>query len=219
MKLKSSRIAIALAVASISILSGCGASRTNTNTYGAIPGSIAAGGCVPITQAIPFTATNIFFSGMNLRGGMLSYGQAEGQMAIGGGVAGGNYYWKGSDGELSMNIVPVNTGYTQPTGGYYGGYQPTQQTYNRANATGVLKLSQLVINDIGYRYGNMNYNNGYPTTGYPNTGYPNTGYPNTGSNVCVSGVAIDVGVTRGTFFGGVMYLYLNNSQTVYTLMI
>ncbi len=199
------------------------------------------GGCIPLSnlmsgQPIGFQINGAYFSGVSLVGGyMPRTGQSVGQVAIGGGGSGGPYSRTGVDGSLSMNIQAGGIAYgsNYPYTNYnnqpymnYGGYQsPTQAT-----ATGVLQISQATLQDMLYQSGGQyaNYWGGSQPYGtipgsFPNNSfYPGPfqqyGYGNgNASQVCVSGLSFDLGVYQQTFYGGYVYVFLNNTSHGYAL--
>jgi len=231
---KKKRLVLALTVAStLALLTGCGTgSSTGPYPPGGVPQPLPGlpAGCAPITSPVGFTASNIYFSWSSVIGGILpNNGQSVGQVIVGGAAAGGPYQRSGVDGSISMNITPMNT--AQPTygtsysTGYYGG--TATQT---ANATGIVTISPQVQQQIMMAYGGTSgsyyptYGTSYPTS-YPST-YPST-YPGTmpmtqmptmgGQQVCVSGIAFNLGHYGTTLYGGNVFLYLNGTQRGYAL--
>lgn len=205
------KAAIALALATVPLLMGCGSNKSNSGV-GGVPGSIAAGTCVPITQQIPFTGSNIYFDWANIRGGAIPRGQTFGQMVVGGTLAGGQYQRSGVDGTISMNIVQANQ--AVPTNGSYPYYPTNNGSSQLASATGFVTISSATQQDIMFRFSGTGgaYPTPYPT--YPGT----TPMPTAPQSVpCVSGIAMDVGHYYNTIYGGNVYLYLNNTQNGYAL--
>ena len=230
---KNRRIAAIAVAAGLLALTGCGSRSDASNPYGpigGIPGGVI-GGCIPINSQIGFTGTNAYFDAYNIRGGVIpGSNQALGQMSVTTAAAGGPYQRQGSDGTISMNVVPqggINTGYnTGYNPGYNTGYpyypqnpypNPYMQPAGGASVTGFIALSPLVQGDISMRFGNGMVGTGYA---YPYTqpGVVNPYAPPI-ANVCVSGIAIDIGHTyQGyTLYGGQVYLYMNNTQHGYVL--
>src|SRR4051812_23599893 len=88
------RIATALAIAGGSaVLVGCGSHNSDVPPVATVPGTTipgggilpGGGGCVPITQAIPFSAQGIYFSYSSIVGGYVpGNAQQIGQVVIGG---------------------------------------------------------------------------------------------------------------------------------------
>jgi len=202
---KLSPILRTLAIASTLLVAGCGNSNTSSNPNSPIPGTIGTGlvgRCIPINAAqIPFTASNIYFSSVNIRAGMIPGSGNIGQVMVGGATAGGPYQRSGVDGILSMSITPVAAVYpsTTPISGVNTG--PTV-----ASAAGFVSISVATQRDILYKFGNLSGSNPYATGGNTVTNYP-----------CISGIAIDVGHYYNTIYGGNVYLYFNNSQHGYAL--
>lgn len=194
-----------LAMASALLVAGCGKSNTSSSSMNPIPGTIGTGltgRCVPINSSqIPFTASNIYFSSVNIRAGMIPGSGTIGQVLVGGAAAGGPYQRSGVDGILSMSITPIAAVYptTTPVSGANTG--PTV-----ASAAGFVSISVATQRDIVYKFGNLSGYNPYTTGATPVANYP-----------CVSGIAIDVGHYYNTIYGGNVYLYLNNSQHGYAL--
>ena len=92
------RQAVRLALAALPLaLAACGAAeptQTNTKvggTTGSV-GSVPSASCVPITQQIPFTATNAYVASRKLYAGTIpSYGSV-GTVLVGGGIASAGTY-------------------------------------------------------------------------------------------------------------------------------
>lgn len=200
------RKAIALALATIPLLMGCGSSSSSSGSGGYVPG-IAGGGCISsanITTSvaqitIPFSGTNVQFSPLSLRAGQIPYGQAYGTVTLSGGVAGGIYRRNFVDGSLlTMNIQATNA---TTTGGLYG--------TSAANITGSLQLSSQVVQTLYTQFGG-GYNSLYPYPGQPVVPTTPT------ANICVTGLAMDYGVT-GTSLFGQTYLYMNNTNSGWSM--
>ncbi|HCM40558.1 MAG: hypothetical protein A2070_00430 [Bdellovibrionales bacterium GWC1_52_8] len=213
------RIAAIAAGAGLLALTGCGG-QANNGGVGGIGGGLI-GGCIPITAQIGFTGTNVYYDSSNIRGGLIpGTNQAIGQISVTTAAAGGPYQRQGSDGTISMNVLPQ--GVVAPQYPYNTGYYPPVNSYQPqggASVTGFIALSQLVQNDIMMKFSNGMTNTGYA---YPYT-QPGVVNPYTPQipNVCVSGVAMDVGHTYQThmLYGGRFYLYMNNTQNGYILYI
>lgn len=218
-------IAAAIALAGTLVLTGCG-SDPKTRT-GGIGGGLNSG-CIPITAQIPFRGTGIQFDFANIVGGRIPIvpgaysqyaGQTKGQMAVGGAPVGGPYQRSGVDGTISMAINQSGqagqpAGAFPPTNGYPTG------TYGAASVTGFVQISSMTQNDIRnqVQMGNIpigtgtNYNPSTPGT------FPQPGAPGTyAGNICVSGIAVDLGHHYNTIYGGHVYLYLNNTTHGYAL--
>ncbi|MEK6704651.1 MAG: hypothetical protein AABZ06_02590 [Bdellovibrionota bacterium] len=229
------RIAIAAAITSLIALTGCGKNSDTPPPVGSVPAPLPGSlGCVPINAPIPFTATNIYFSGVSIVGGQVPGSSQMGQIIIGGGIEGGPYQRNGVDGTISMNVVPTNTtntwnypgtypGGTYPGGSYpggtypgsYPGLQPTVQAPSAANATGFVSIAPMTQQDIMWKFGNGQFN-GQP--GYYNPLYPSMPQPVAPqTQACVSGIALNVGHYYNTIHSGNVYLYLNNTQHGYVL--
>lgn len=105
------------------------------------------------------------------------------------------------------------------------------QGSNRVSGNGMIQLSQMVIQDIQYKvasgqiiipgYTPGNYVNTYPgvqtgvATGIPSY-YTNGIQPNAGlPNICISGIALNIGRYNTRLYGGQIYLYLNGSSHGY----
>lgn len=202
-KVKSSKVAIALALASIPLLVGCG-KGSSSNPTGYIPGTIygGPGGCIPVNTAqIPFTGTNVNYSGQGLIAGQLPSGQSAGQMALGGGIAGGQFHGQSVDGTL---MVTLNGG--APVQGPYPGYGG-----GNSNITGYVTISQMTQQDIMFQMGGGGYNP-YPI--YPQP-YP-TQQPQQ-QQACISGIAISGSIYQNTFYNTNVYLYMNGTTHGYAL--
>ena len=238
------RLATALAIAGVSaVLVGCGSHNNDsatapivTSPNGTIPGTVlpGGGGCVPINQAIPFTAQGIYFSYANIVGGYVPGNQQPiGQVVIGGAAQGGQFSRNAVDLNISMNIIPnqvqyngqyptgypnsiypgtVPTGYQNPQYSGIPGYNTYGQTPGLANATGVITINPATQQEIMAQFGGMTTG----TTGYPYTQNPygtGTTYPyGTGQVPCVSGIAFNLGNYNGVLYGGFVWLYLNGTQ-------
>jgi hypothetical protein len=210
------RVATAYAVLSAAIFAGCG--KTNPPAEPPAnppppagqpqPQTPAGPVCIPISGQIPFTATNIYFDSANLRGGTSPYnGQTVGQVVLGGAPQGGPYQSnpQGVDGIISMNITPAGQSGAAPgTPGVPNNTYPGGQS---ANATGFIQISaarqQAIIN--------MVQTNEIPIGAAPQPygqGQPNT-QPQ--PQICVSGLAFNMGHRKATISGDV-FLYLNNSN-------
>lgn len=208
---KLKRIASALAIICIPLLEGCGKSNSTPLPGTGVAGGVFGGGaCIPVNAPqIPFTGTNIYFSSVNIRGGIIPGKGTEGQVVLGGTAIGGPYQRSGVDGVISMNIIPMQGMYppTYPnTGTPTGNIAPT-----RANATGFITISSATQQDILYKFGGtgtVGYNPYLPGAA-PQPMAPN--YP------CISAIAIDVGHYYNTIYGGNVFVYLNNTQHGYAL--
>lgn len=200
---------VSAALMSILILSGCGKKSSTDSVAGApgagtpgygIPG--VPGGCVPINQQIPITGNGIYFDWANIFGGQIPNRQPIGQVVVGGSPVGGQFQRSGVDGMIALNIMPDNSGQSGFNGGQYGqGFQST------AAVTGMLQISPATQQDIMYKVqsgqipiGNGGFNGGF-----------NPG------QICVSGIAFDLGHYYYTIYGGHVYLYLNGTQHGYVL--
>jgi hypothetical protein len=236
-RLKKSRFAIALAILTMPALIGCGSRNSNNpapvdNGYYPLPPAsqyplppVPGGGCAALNAGIGFTGNGVYVSYANIRGGQLPYGgmQTSGQVMVGGPGGSGPYTVQTYEGtNVTMSVEPLNvqTYPQQPYGGY--GVQYPQNTPTnivvpgQANINGRLTLSQLTISDIQYRLGGgMQIMGGYPQT----TQYPYPGIQPPVSNLCVTGLGIDVGHYGTRLYGGKFYLYFNGSSQVYELPI
>jgi hypothetical protein len=132
------RIATALAIAGVSaVLVGCGSSNNTVpavlpgSTIPGIGGLPGGGGCVPITQPIPFTGQNIYFSYSSIVGGYVpGASQPIGQVVIGGAVAGGQFTRDAVDMYIAMNVIPAQMTYGgQYPPGYPGSIYPGGAQY------------------------------------------------------------------------------------------
>jgi hypothetical protein len=202
-KFKTRKIAIALALASVPFLAGCGKGNSS-NPTGYIPGSVygnVPGGCIPVNTAqIPFTGTNVNYSGQGLVAGQLPNGQAAGQMALGGGVIGaGQFHGQSVDGTLLVNLnggaVPVGPGYPPYSGG-------------TSSIVGTVSISQATQQDIAFQMGGYGGYNPYPAP------YPQQPVQ---QSVCISGIAISGSIYSGTFYNTSVYLYMNGTTHGYAL--
>lgn len=219
-----------LGLAGIALLaSGCGKNndapppappQPGPPVQGPVTGPASA--CVPITGQIPFIATNIYFSWVNIVGGQVPGNpQAQGTVIVGGSATGGPFQRQSqSDGFISMSITPNAPAQQSPQGTPFGGGMQAPTT---ANATGFIQMSQLVQNDIYATFGGgagIGYPGGMPM-GQPGMqpGMPQPGMPQgtTPQNICVSGIALDLGHKDYLIHSGTVYLYLNNSQHGYKM--
>ena len=197
------------------------------------------GACIPLGQPIPFVATNMYMDYANIVGGNVPYtGASGGTIVTGGSIAAGPYSSQNtSQVSISMNLatpiastaVPY-TGYpnqsmygqtgnyqwNQSTGNYPYGYNGYNQGSNRVSATGVINLSQTVIQAIQAQV----YSGRIPLTG-TQTGFPSSNYPygtpaTAGTaNICVSAVALNIGHFNNILYSGQIYLYLNGTSHGY----
>ncbi|MBC7690789.1 MAG: hypothetical protein H7222_03400 [Methylotenera sp.] len=219
----SRKLAVCLAAALSAIsLSGCGKDSTPApvapiGAYGANGQLIGGGGCIPIQQQIPFQAQGIYFDSANIQGGRIPSGQQAGSIVVGGPVVAGQYGRSGANGTIAMDIAMQGQGYQSQAGwSYYKG---------PVNGQGFVQISPLALQELqqmvatGYlQVPGATPTSGYtPNPAYPQPGNPQPGYPQAGSNLCVSSIAINVGHSNQTIFGGVVYLYLNNSNVAYPM--
>jgi hypothetical protein len=241
------RAAIALAALALPALMGCGKSNNDAAaTSGSVPAyyngsgyyngyAIGSAGCIPLTgQAIPFTISQMYFDSANLVAGrMPRTGQVVGQVMVAGGYApqgyGSTFYRQGVDGTLQISVNQTNLG--AYSGSPYTGYPYSQQysqTAGLRDGTGVLQINPQTLQDIQYQFSGGGYYGsawgGQPATQY-GASYPTQYYPNqfpqfTGqyqSQICVSGIAIEMGHYNQTLYGGNVYLYLNGSDHGYVI--
>lgn len=228
-------VASALAIASLTFLSGCGAEEPTPPIARPItpaPGGLGSVGCVPISSpsGIGFTASNLYFSWSSIIGGDLPMSpQTIGQVTVAPGtVQGGAYQNRPVPADpttiISMNITPTNT--TQTAQAPYPGYpnQSWMSPYSApsgmegattANATGVIKLSPIIQSDIASIFGGGVGTFPGLTSGSPGSILPTTAPTNT--NLCVSGIALNLGRYYNTIYGAEIYLYMNNTQSGYIL--
>ncbi|MEK7690058.1 MAG: hypothetical protein AAB425_03460 [Bdellovibrionota bacterium] len=180
----------------------------------------AAAPCVAINSAqIGFTAVDIYYDWANIVGGSLPANGSTpaityGTVAVATTAAGGSYSRTGSDGTLSMNITQSTTAATSPFSGYSGyptGYPYSSNSYTtptsglsavKAAATGYLSINSLVQQDILYK-AQMGQISGVTAT--------------TVDQICVSGIAINMGHYYYYLYGGIVYLYLNNTTHGYKM--
>jgi hypothetical protein len=217
--LKVKKIAIALAITSLAgILSGCGNSSTAVPPAAAPVANTTAGvaGCIPISQPIGFSATNMVMDSTSIRGGIIPNidmfypGQQFGQVVTLAGGTGGPYTSNyvgpanipiSADGIISMNIVPATT---TTTTAYMGGASVV-------TATGTITLSATKQQAVSAAYG-------YNPTGAYNPYMPSSLIPTTTTAaVCVNSVAISIGHNNYNLYSGRVYLYLNSpTSTAYS---
>jgi hypothetical protein len=247
-RLTLNKVAPALAAFCLAILSGCQQAQPviGGGGYGGLPG-MGAGGCVPITSPISFTAQNIYQDYARLIGGFLPYsgGQPIGQVMVGGyGMAGGGAYpggyggytyasQNGSDGYITMTLS------TGMYGMGYGQMQIPYQGYPYQNAAPY-------PNAGGFNQIPWNGSSGYvPGSWNPNTmsamgslqlsqlviqdimlqsqmgmfGYGGMGGMGYGMGPCVSGISFQLSKwdQTGMIYNGNVYLYLNGTQNGYVL--
>ena len=236
------RAAIALAVMSFPALIGCGAHNNNNappvdnGVYPLPPQNILPpmpiSSCAPINGRIGFTGNGIYVSYANIRGGQLpGGGQQSGQILLGGPGGQGAYTVQTYEGtNVSMSVDPIQSP-MPPVGGPYQVTYPQNTPANivvpgQASVNGSITLSQLTQNDIMSRMGgyqNQPYPQQYPQPyGQPyGQPYNNQPYnqPYSGqSNLCITGMGMDIGHYGTRLYGGKFYLYFNNGQ-VYELPI
>lgn len=244
--LKTKPILHALMAAIVGLtLTACGkSSDDNSNVYSqggyyppgtTGPGGQVSGQCAPITGPIPFTIQGAYMDWANIVGGQIPFSsQAIGSVLVGGGAAGGQYVGQGSDGTISMQLMPggyPNQGY-MPYSGYpnqsYPG-QPGQYAYGYNNAyggqqfvsgAGTIQLSALVIQDIVYKVQTgqipIGLNGGYQQPGYGYPQYPQYNQINP-QQICVSAIAMNLGHYYNKVYGGKVYLYLNGTSRGYVM--
>lgn len=223
------KVAAAIVVLSAATLTGCGKSGSSNST-GTLPpgggpgGPIQTGACVPISGAIGFQGSNIYFDSANIIGGLIPNSQTQvGQMGVGSGGGSGPYQRQAMDGTITMNVYNSQTQYPGQYPGQnpqYPNQYPTQQPQGPsqvANVSGTLYLSQATQADIMYRFGGQGqYPQPYPTYPgqYPGQ-YPNQ-YPQQ-QQVCVSGIAMNLGHYNTYLYGGAVYLYINGTNRGYVV--
>jgi hypothetical protein len=186
-----------MALLAVVLLTACGSDNANTVTN-PNPGGFGLGGCVPINTQIGFNGANNEFSYTTIKAGTIpattfGFGGTHGTLTVGGGAAGGPYQRSGVDGSINLNVIPLS-GAPGTTGSQL------------VSTNGVLSISALTQSDIMYHFTGS-------STGFPNGGFPNpgtgTGFPQNGQNICVSGIAIDLGHYGYTLYGGNVYLYIS----------
>lgn len=189
---------------------GLNSNLSGNNLYNNYNGSA---GCVPITSAIPFSGSNVYFDTANVIGGNLPNGyQGPGtssQLVIGSsGVAlNQNYNNTGYNTGLGSGMMQLNG--SSPDG-------TIQMTVTQANGTktasvqGSLQLSQYMISMIMAKYAQQQYNNQPVYNGQYPQQQP---YNQSMTNVCVSAIAINLGHYNTSLYGGNVFLYLNNQNS------
>ncbi|MGZ3696946.1 MAG: hypothetical protein ACXWP5_02535 [Bdellovibrionota bacterium] len=205
-------------------------SFTGTNVY--FNGSSIRAGIIPGSQAF-----GQVMMGGAVTGGMYNRQGSDGTIsmnitpagAVPGAVPGATPY---PTSPYPTSPYPTSPYPSYPYGGY-GGYGTT----GGATMTGYVQPSQAVLQDIMYQNG-YSYGSGYPYGGtygggtygspfggsypyspYPTSPYPTSPYPTAPAapQICVSGVAVDLGIYNSTLYGGKVYLYLNNTQHGYIM--
>lgn len=175
-------------------------------------------GCVPVmpNTQMGFNAQGIQANSTNLSFGQIPNSQRIGTVTMGMAAGMGGTYLTGQSNATGSRIsvslqsnngmFPVNNTWGQPT---------TTQSAPTA-AVGFIQLSQRELEIAGL------YTTGYmspmPTSYYPNQQYPNYNnqYPNGApSQACVSSVGAygTMYVGQGLYYGGDVYVYLNNGTT------
>jgi len=236
---KNMRIALTLAIAAFgSLVTGCGSSNgTNVGQNGGRLGTGGLpGGCIPMAQQIGFNGTGVRFDWANIVGGAVPNSAPVGQITVTAGAAGGPYSRSGVDGTISLNAQQLGQAGNPQTGYPQTGYPQTgypQQQSSTANIQGFVQISPQTQSDIIFQVqsgripiGNMGGGTTVPQLPQPGMpGYnpyqPQQPYnpyqPQQQTQVCVSGIAINVGHYYNTIYGGNVYLYLNGTQRGYVL--
>lgn len=223
------RIAAALAILlSGPLLTGCGSSEPDAPVAAApapvTPGGFGPGMCVPISSQIGFSGTNVYFDSANIYGGMVPGMQAIGQMTVGTGGAGGPLMRSGVDGTISMNVTNTQTAGVAPgTPGMMPGMtmMGTGTGSGMVSVTGFVQISPQTQQDIMYQaqigripVGGVGYAGMVPGA-MPQPGVmPGMAAP---TQLCVSGIAMNLGHYYNTIHSGHVYLYMNNTQHGYKL--
>jgi hypothetical protein len=122
------------------------------------------------------------------------------------------------DGFISMNVYSqqYNQGAYPPYPGYPTGTAPSPYPSTgmgqaqTASVTGFLQLNPATVQDIAFKFsGGMG---GYTQPGY----FPQPGYPQQ-QQLCVSGIAMNLGHYYNYIYGGAVYLYLNGTNHGYVV--
>jgi len=229
------RHAARLAIAALPLaLAACGAAEPTqpTNKVGGTTGSVGTvptASCVPITQQIPFTATNAYVASRKLYAGAIPGYGSVGTVLVGGTVAsGGVYQGIGLDNSvLSLNLTSTS-GQSTTTSSYgYGAYDwLAYQSYATASgflqigttlqqqAALLVQLGQIPI--TGLTSGAIGYTSSWTT---PSATMPTQTVSINPSQLCVSNLAISVNIhpTYNTLYIGDVYVYLNNTQHGFTV--
>ncbi|MBL7714663.1 MAG: hypothetical protein JNL01_04290 [Bdellovibrionales bacterium] len=186
-----------------------------------------------VAGTLPYGYQNIgqmVVTGGGASGGMLNTrpGSSDGMISM-------NLQQSGFGQQMQMPYTgyPQNTywqqtgypsGFQQQPGFPTGGMVPGSWNPNQSMIQGTIQLSQMVMTDIMYRFGGGMMNT-FPGMTAPNwyqqpgqiPGYPQQPGYGYGSQVCVSGIAMNMGRWNNLLYGGKVYLYLNGSQHGYTL--
>jgi hypothetical protein len=211
------RIATLLALLSVPILTGCGSSDpTNRGPVGSTPGGIAGpGACIPITNQIPFTATNVQYVPRKI---VVNLGQAVvgGPVGIGGPYQGTNL--TGSIIALSMTptqpVAQVPAGYPIPSYPMIGYGTIDMRTPQMVNASGFVQISPIELQNI-MAQAQLGSTPVYSNPGYPYPMQPTLPALPNPQQICVSGIAfsLNIALYSTKLHIGDVALYLNNTQT------
>lgn len=164
---------------------------------------------MPITGAIGFSASGIYFQQNEIKIGIVPSGDEWGGGQFGtstvmSGGTGGPYQAPNSqltiapDGSISMNILGNGASMVPGQVGGMGG--PMTLT-----ATGIVELSSVKMQNVMMAFGG--YSMGSYMTG-STTGMMGANQP------CVTAVAISMSVSGTNLYGGHVYLYLQNPGTM-----
>ena len=221
------RLASVLAALSIITLTGCGQSEPEPAPVSSVANGLGGpglGGCIPITENIPFTITNGNYIPRKIYAGAIMNGPAEGTVTIGGAFAGGPLHTQaGSEADINMAITAMSGSVGYPTD-YTSGAYPLYPT--RINGSGVMRISPTMQQTINMlvqtgqiplygTYNTMPYNPYQPSVPY-NPTMPQT--TQTGA-VCVSSFGMYMNITTNNeLYIGDVYLYFNNTQHGFKLM-
>jgi hypothetical protein len=243
---KKARHAARLAIAALPLaLAACGSAQPTqpTNPVGGIGGSVGtlpAASCVPITQQIPFTASNAVVTQRAIWAGAIPGYGSVGTVLVGGAIAGGGrYQGVGLDNSvISMNLTPAGQQIgTQPglTGagawGTWGSlpadYWLNSQSY--VTASGFLQIGQMLQQQAalmvqlgqipipGRSTGQFGTTQNWMT---PSPTMPTQTLGFNPAQLCVSGIAlggVDVLANSTYVHHGDVYVYLNNTQHGFTI--
>jgi hypothetical protein len=212
-KIESKNLWLVLSILGAATLVGCGKDDKATDGGGNVaapvaptnptnpnypPGTIGpSGACIPLSQAIPFSAQNpqLGISRLTLN-----------NVQIGSGAPGNTTSRPGTQAYISMNIVRSDQGYNPGNG--------VPAPVGTPGVTGVLTLSQQTSNLVrayALSYsggGGGGYGGGYNGGGgytYPGNG--GGGYYPAQQEPCVSNIAVDASVGAGLVYG-MVYLQL-----------
>ena len=155
----------------------------------ALPFRTDASGCVPVNQPISIVASNVYFDKVTLLAGNVPSGASAGTVSLAG---------PGATSTKSDGSIVIQRDSSDAVIQLVATPACKVVDCKQVNLTGTIMIKPLALQDLLSRFGGS-VDSAAPTT-------------------CVSGVAIEGGVSMdGKLYGAQIYLYLNNTQSGYTL--